>query len=315
MKTMLKVHLLGALLLTLLTGTAHSDDYTKTRYPIVLVHGLAGFDNIAGVMGYWHGIPEALKSGGAEVYVAQVAAAQDTVVRGEQLLKQVEDILAESGAEKVNLIGHSHGVPTSRYVASVRPDIIASVSGVAGVNWGARLADVLQSAKENIPVVGEIAAYVIAGVMNAVMKVIDLMSGGGYEQDILASMKAMTTEGTVAFNRKYPEGMPTEYCGEGDEEGSNGVFYYSWSGALPWTGVTFLFDPSDYAFIASSVIFNEKNDGLVASCSSHLGMVIRDDYPMNHLDEVNQIMGMRWPWLNPVSLYRQQANRLKAAGL
>ncbi|MFT0138303.1 esterase/lipase family protein [Alcanivoracaceae bacterium MT1] len=315
MKTFLKTHWLGTLLVAALAGAAHAEDYTQTRYPIVLVHGLAGFDSVAGLVGYWHGIPEALEQGGAKVYVAQVAAAQDTVVRGEQLARQVEEFLAISGANKVNLIGHSHGVPTSRYVASVYPEMVASVTGIAGVNWGARLADVLQSAKDSVPVVGEVAGYVIASVMNAVMKVIDIVSGGGYEQDVLAAMKAMTTEGTMAFNQKYPEGMPTEYCGEGTQEGSNGVFYYSWSGALPWTGVTFPFDPSDYAFVASSIIFNEKNDGLVSSCSSHLGMVIRDDYPMNHLDEVNQVLGMRWPWLDPVALYRQHANRLKTSGL
>ena len=59
-----------------------------------------------------------------------------------------------------------------------------------------------------------------------------------------------------------------------------------------------------------------KNDGLVASCSTHLGKVIRDDYAMNHLDEVNQTIGLVNIFeTNPVTLYRQQANRLKAMGL
>ena len=44
------------------------------------------------------------------------------------------DGLAATGAAKVNLIGHSHGGPTARYVASVRPDLVGSVSSVAGVN-------------------------------------------------------------------------------------------------------------------------------------------------------------------------------------
>lgn len=41
-------------------------------------------------------------------------------------------------------------------------------------------------------------------------------------------------------------------------------------------------------------------------------MVIRDDYRMNHLDEVNQVLGLHDIWsTDPVTLYRQQANRLK----
>ncbi|MCY4798836.1 lipase, partial [Pseudomonas aeruginosa] len=58
------------------------------------------------------------------------------------------------------------------------------------------------------------------------------------------------------------------------------------------------------------------NDGLVGTCSSHLGMVIRDNYRMNHLDEVNQVFGLTSLFeTSPVSVYRQHANRLKNASL
>jgi triacylglycerol lipase len=297
--------LLGILLLAWLAGAAHADDYTETRYPIVLVHGLFGFDTAAGV-DYWYRIPEELRRSGAEVYVAQVAAAQDTEVRGEQLARQVEDILAISGAEKVNLIGHSHGSPTIRYVASVYPDMVASATGVGGVNWGARLADVLQGVVDDVPFSGDLIGFL----GNALAGLIDLFSGGGNEQDILAALKALTTEETIAFNQRYPEGMPSEYCGEGPRIGSNGVSYFSWSGAKPLTN---FLDPSDALLGATSIVFlGEKNDGLVSSCSSHLGMVIRDDYRMNHLDEVNQVLGLRDLFsTDPVTLYRQHANRLR----
>jgi len=125
-------------------------EYTQTRYPIVRVHGLFGFDSAAGV-DYWYRIPEELRQGGAEGYVTQGSAAEDTEVRGEQRARQVEDILATTGAGKVNLIGHSHGGPTARYVASVYPQMVASVSSVGGVNWGARMADVLQGVSDNGP--------------------------------------------------------------------------------------------------------------------------------------------------------------------
>ena len=128
---------LAALLLSLsfLPLTASAAGYTQTRYPIVLVHGLLGWDNI-GPFDYWFGITDALRRDGADVYVAQVSAANSTEVRGEQLLTYVRQVLAATGAQKVNLIGHSHGGPTSRYDASVRPDLVASDSSVAGVNNG-----------------------------------------------------------------------------------------------------------------------------------------------------------------------------------
>lgn len=77
----------------------HLSTYTETRYPIVLAHGLFGFDSIAGIE-YWYGIPEELRRSGADVYVTQFSAANSTEVRGEQLARQVEQILAVSGAQK-----------------------------------------------------------------------------------------------------------------------------------------------------------------------------------------------------------------------
>ncbi|MCO4300174.1 triacylglycerol lipase, partial [Acinetobacter baumannii] len=58
------------------------------------------------------------------------------------------------------------------------------------------------------------------------------------------------------------------------------------------------------------------NDGLVSRCSAKFGKTIRDDYNWNHLDEVNQVMGIRSIFAaDPVSVYRQHANRLKLQGL
>nr|MBP8263595.1 lipase [Pseudomonas sp.] len=93
----------------------------------------------------------------------------------------------------------------------------------------------------------------------------------------------------------------------------NGVSYYSWSGTSPLTNVL---DPSDLLMGVSSLTFKDANDGLVGRCSSRLGMVIRDNYRMNHLDEVNQFIGLTSLFeTSPVTVYRQQANRLKNAGL
>jgi len=112
-----------------------SAGYTHTRYPIVLVHGFLGFDNI-GFFEYFHGIPAALRSGRAMVFTPQLSAINSTEARGEQLLLEVKRIIAVTGEDKVNLIGHSHGAPTARYVASVQPDLVASVTSVGGRQQG-----------------------------------------------------------------------------------------------------------------------------------------------------------------------------------
>ena len=60
---------LGAALaaLALLPAAASAGTYTQTKYPIVLVHGLFGFDNI-GAVEYFYLVPFNLRIDGAKVY-------------------------------------------------------------------------------------------------------------------------------------------------------------------------------------------------------------------------------------------------------
>lgn len=283
--------------------------YTETQYPIVLAHGLFGFDSLLGV-DYWYKIPEALQKDGARVYLTAVANSQSPEVRGEQLISEVERVLAVSGAEKVNLIGHSHGGPTTRYVASVRPDLVASVSSIAGVNKGTPVAQTLQEWSDG----STEFSGLLEGLGNALASTIDFVSGGGYEQDLLASIGSMTFAEAERFNAQHPGGIPASECGEGDYV-HNGIHYYSWTGEKPATNAL---DITDAITIGASLFFpkGERNDGLVGACASHLGMVIRDDFYMNHLDEVNQLFGMHSLLdTDPVAVFRTHVNRLKQAGL
>ena len=289
--------------ITALPAPSWAAGYTQTKYPIVLVHGFLGFESV-GPLEYFYGITSALRSGGANVYVTTVSAANSTEVRGEQMLTQVKQILAVTGAAKVNLIGHSHGGPTARYVASVRPDLVASVTSVGGVNKGSVVADVLMG---NAPGASTV-------VLGAVAELMSLVSNNtGRPQDATAAMTSLTTAGSLAFNSRHPEGVPLSACGEGAYQ-ARGVYYFSWSGGKQ---ITNLLDPLDAPLALTALAFDgEKNDGLVGSCSSHLGRVIRDDYAMNHLDEVNQTAGLVSLFeTNPVTVFRQQANRLQGLGL
>jgi triacylglycerol lipase len=290
-------------------ASAQASTYTKTKYPIVLVHGIFGFDDVLGI-DYFYRIPYSLNRSGATVYVAAVSAANSSEVRGEQLLLEVQQILALSGAEKVNLLGHSQGAQTVRYVASVRPDLIASVTSVGGVNWGTPVADIAR----NVVPQGSIPESLVESIGNGLGAILDWFSGNaGLPQDSVAALEVLTTQGSLAFNAKYPEGVPDAYCGSGDLVASNGVEYFSWSGGRPITNV---FDALDGPLLATSFAFNEANDGLVSSCSSRLGYVIKDNYRMNHIDEINHIFGIHHLFeTDPITLYRIHANRLKNRGL
>jgi len=293
----------------MMAGAAQAGTYAKTQYPIVLAHGMAGFSSIGGI-DYFYGVPQDLRSNGATVYSTSVSAFNSAVLRGEQLLAQVEDIAAVSGAKKFNLIGHSQGNQSIRYVAAVRPDLVASVTSVGGVTFGSPVADVIQGLSD---VVGPTLSKLIASLVNALGSVEALLSGNAsLPQDALeGTLPSLTTARAAAFNAAYPAGVPTTSCGQGAAV-VNGVRYYSWSG----TGQIYnLLDPADYLMKITAAVIPEASDGLVGKCASHLGVVLRDNYPLNHLHEVNQVLGLVGLGADPVGLYRVHANRLKKLGL
>jgi triacylglycerol lipase len=243
------------------------------------------------------------------VYVTHVPAFNSTEARGEELLKQVEDIVARTGKKKVNLIGHSHGGLNARYVAAVRPDLIASVTTVGTPHKGSDVADYVRAHVNG----GSFTEDVLKFFADSLGTVLALLSGHtDLTQDSISALESLTTAGTATFNSKYPAGMPTTACGQGPAQ-QNGMRFYSWGGTRQLTNIADVGDPS---LKLTSFFFGGKNDGLVGQCSSHLGTVIRDDFNMNHLDEVNQLLGLTDLFAtNPKTVFRAHANRLQNDGL
>lgn len=283
-------------------------DAYETKYPIVLVHGVSGFSSILGI-NYFYGVANALEDRGATVFAPNVTAWDDAYVRGEQLIAKLEQYKAQTGAKKFNLIGHSLGGPTVRYAAGVRPDLVASATTVNGVNFGSDFAD---AARGLVPVGGGLEALV-AGSLNLLGDVIDFLSGNPeYAQDALDSVTFLTSAGANEFNGFFPDGKPTSRCGEGPSN-VNGVRYYSWGGDATFTNAL---DISDPFLVFTGATISGKNDGLVERCDQHWGDVIGSRYNINHIDAVNQIFGIHHLFeTDPLTLYKNQASRLKSLGL
>ncbi len=290
-----------------------------TRYPLVLVPGMLGFVRL-GWFAYWYGIVPALRAGGAQVFAVQVAPLDSTEVRGEQLLTQIDMILQETGADKVNLIGHSQGALTARYAAATCPQRVASVTSVAGPNHGSELADHIHVHYPADSLRGRLmsaAFHLTAGVMSLLETG---YRGPRFKADLHASHHSLTHAGVALFNRRYPQGLPDTWGGHGAEV-VNGVRYYSWSGTLQ-PGKTDrgrnrldATHRSCRLFARSFVREQGQCDGMVGRYSSHLGTVIGDDYALDHFDIVNQSLGRVGKGAEPIRLFVEHAQRLKAAGV
>ena len=294
-----------------------SSQYAKTKYPIVFSHGMAGFIRVGTDqfgLDYWYQILPDLARNGANVWATRVSPFNSSEIRGEQLLEQVKEIAAITGADKVNLIGHSHGGPTIRYVAGSEPTLVASLTTVGAPHKGSPVADLILKAE------GTAIEAPLVSTINLVSKAITWAQGldpNSYPHDSLAGGSSLTASGSAKFNQRYPIGMPTTACGEGEYKwkyGNKEIYNYSFTGVGTVTNLLDL----DSALKVTSLLIDggKENDGLVARCSAKFGKTIRDNYNWNHLDEVNQVLGLKSIFApDPVDVYRQHANRLKLQGL
>ncbi len=281
----------------------------KTKYPIVLAHGMAGFDELFGVYEYWYGIPGALRDKGATVFVTEVSQFNSTEVRGEQLIDQIETITAITGKPQ----REPHRAQPRRARRPLRGGGAARSGGVGDFGGhapqGCRSGG-LSSRTTSKGARSPRACWPTSRTRSA--RCSGCSTGSSNPQDAIAALGSLSSAGAATFNASYPQGVPGSACGEGAAV-VNGIRYYSWGG----TGVlTNVLDISDAALGLTSLFYGEANDGLVGRCSSHLGDVIRDNYYQNHLDEVNQVLGLVSIFeSNPVTLFKNHANRLKNLGL
>ena len=283
----------------------------KTQYPIVFAHGLFGFGSIVGIDYFYQILPD-LARNGADAWATQVSSINSNEIRGEQMLQQVEEILAITGKAKVNLIGHSHGGQSVRYVNGIIPNQVASVTTVASPAKGAKIADLLEGV-----LIGSILEAPARAIFDSLVgPVITFASGVDtklFPIDAKAALQALGSEKSAEFNKRFPNGVPTTSCGEGTSQ-LNGTYYYSFMGNSPFN--SFL-DPIDYSMPATALIANDGgSDGIVGRCSARFGKVLRETYQWNHFDEVNQLLGIRGLFSSdPVQVYREHAQLLKKQGL
>ncbi len=113
----------------------------KTKYPILLVHGL-GFRDWR-YFNYWGRIPRELIRNGAEIHYGHQEACATVSANAEHIRKKVLEIVETTGCEKVNIIAHSKGGLDSRYAIAKLgiEDCVATLTTVGTPHRGSQVTD------------------------------------------------------------------------------------------------------------------------------------------------------------------------------
>ena len=112
------------------------------RHPVVLLHGLFGFDELAvgpARLPYFRGLTEPFQRLGADVHRLRVARTGRVSVRARQLARRIERL----SAKRVNIIAHSMGGLDARYAIARLglSERVASLVTIGAPHRGTPLAD------------------------------------------------------------------------------------------------------------------------------------------------------------------------------
>lgn len=260
-------------------------------YPFVLAHGFFGFDKFAGLdfETYYYHVKDHLAAQGEIVDTPAVDPFNDSEYRGQQLLNRIQDFLAETGAAKVNIIGHSQGGLDARVVANLRPDLVASVVTISTPHHGTPVGDVammLLNDPNSQTIIDELVKLIGGPLYDTV----------GNATSITKALQLFSTPGITAFNQKHPDSPGVFYAsiagrsalhGMGDDCEADVVMPF----IQPWEGT---YDPLNPLFYATGLLLagtdDTIHDGLVRAKDAKWG-----EYwgclPADHVDEVGQILG------------------------
>ncbi len=261
-----------------------------TRFPIVMVHGWTGFQNI-GPLTYFYNVREDLEGLGYSIATPVLDPYNSVDVRGPQLVAFVDATLTTQRARKVNLLGHSQGGIDSRYTAAA-----------AGGGYGDRVGALITLATPHLGTpFTDIALGLIPGPTEQVLAFLLNFLGTTQDQqsDVLASLYTLSeTFMQDEFNPVFVDDPR--------------VKYWSWTGetCVGGIGCQDILDPLLLFSYQTIFAVAGANDGLVpedsAKWGEYLGLI-----PADHIDEIGQIAGVTSLAYDHIEFFRTNARMLR----
>lgn len=215
-------------------------DCCKTKYPILLVHGMNCRDERP--IFYWGRIPDTLRERGATVYLGGQDAWGTVAGNAEQLRKTVLRILECEQCEKINIIAHSKGGLEARYLISClgMAEHVASLTTLSTPHHGSHTAKWFGAQRI-------LAPYGFCS--NVFWRLL-----GDEAPCFKETLRNLSSDWAETFNRECPD-MP-------------GIFYQSWGARLAGS----FHDPVMALYASVCRWLDGDTDGLVSPESAKWGL-------------------------------------------
>jgi triacylglycerol lipase len=207
----------------LLNRQRESQQICKTKYPVLLVHGV--FFRDYKYFGYWGRIPGQLKRNGATVHFGNQPSAASIAECANFLDRRIRQITEETGCQKVNVIAHSKGGLDIRYAMAFcgTADYIASVTTVNTPHRGSRFADYMLT-------------HLSPKSQHKICKAYDtaLNKLGEPEADLMRAVRDLTTEHCIELDRRMtqPQGVLCRSIGSKMNQPLKGRFPTNFTGMM-----------------------------------------------------------------------------------
>lgn len=227
----------------LLNREREQEQLCKTRYPLLMVHGV--FFRDFKYFNYWGRVPKELERNGAVIFYGNHQSAASVKDSAQELAKRILEITGETGCGKVNIIAHSKGGLDSRYAISLlgMEPYVATLTTINTPHRGCLFADYLL---DKIP--AGVKDKAADGYNKALKKL------GDPDPDFLAAVADLRASSCLRFNEGTPDKPEVYYQSTGSRLNiaSGGRFPLNFSHRLV-------------------KYFDGPNDGLVAEDSFRWG--------------------------------------------
>lgn len=238
---------------------------SSVEHPIMMMHGFMGFSqmkifNIT-LFEYFNGVQALLEQMGYKVYAPSVTPISPPLERAEEWGDHLNQILAETGAKKVHLIGHSQGGIDARVLAAPEKNCCTTLyyGDLHGLGFGPKIATItaLGSPHEGTP----LAEFSDGGAIEDLM-----MELVGFIAMLTGSSKKTAKQAVESLSRSYMQDVFNQHI-----KVPNSIACYTVAGVpASKKDVSFILEPS-------WKMLNEMdpsqgggaNDGLVPAASAH----------------------------------------------